>query len=63
LKWAKYEVLGDNDPERPARTDSDCWLNVQIAVNDALPSLICAVLNGIANGFDKITFIIAKGQL
>ena len=62
MKGTKNEVLGDNDPKRPPRTDSDCWLDVQIAVNNALASLISAVVNRVPYGFDKIAFIIAKGK-
>lgn len=34
--WFKHQVTVDNDPHREAWRDYQCWLDVEIALNDLL---------------------------
>jgi len=50
----EYQVLVDDDPERPAGADGDGWLDVEVALDDALAGAAHILLGGLADGADEI---------
>ena len=53
----------DDDPERPAGTDSDGRLDVQVLLGDALAGPVDVLLSGLANGPDQVALVAAQAQL
>ena len=52
----------DDNPERPAATDGDGRLNVQVLLGDALASPVDVLLGGFADRPDQIALVTAQVQ-
>ena len=52
----------DDDPERPAGTDGDGRLDVQVLLGDALAGPVDVLLGGFADRSDQIALVTAQSQ-
>ncbi len=53
----------DDDPERPAGTDCDGRLDVQVLLGDALAGPVDVLLGGFADRPDQVALVAAQAQL
>src|SRR3546814_910497 len=55
-------ILVDDDTKRPARTDAQRRLDIEIAGDKPVAGARSALLRGFANGADKVAFVPAPSQ-
>jgi hypothetical protein len=53
----------DQHPHRKARPDPDCRLDVEIALDDALPGTVGIALRGLAKRADQVGLAVPERQL
>jgi hypothetical protein len=53
----------DHDPERPAGTDGDGRLDVQVLLSNALAGPVDVLLGGFADRPDQVALVAAEAQL
>src|SRR5690606_10593939 len=66
LSWStscrlEYQIAGDDDPDRVARTDRQCRYDLQLALDDLLTRLVDGILRPVAYGADQ-SILVAAGQ-
>ncbi len=52
----------DNDPDRPAGSDGDGWLNIEHAFDNILTGIIGILLSAFPNGSHEITLFGTETQ-